>query len=128
MRACGPEPSIDGAEPPSSCINCCGGLLVMVGEGRGWVRYLVFAVHGVSMPETSSSRSAGCAAGTVVAPILATLAVRTIACHVAGVSADATDDVCGEVPLLRTVVLSMSDLSAWFVNVRKLNWHRKGDA
>jgi hypothetical protein len=51
-------------------------------------------------------------AWTTIAPICAALAIGTVACHVAGVSADTTDDVGGEVGLLGTVVLAVTDLTA----------------
>ena len=46
------------------------------------------------------------------APVLATLAVWTVTSHVASVTADATDDVGGEVAGVWAVVLAMSYLAA----------------
>jgi hypothetical protein len=46
-----------------------------------------------------------------VAHVGATLSIRTISGHVAGVAADSADDVGSEVALLGTIVLAMSDLT-----------------
>jgi hypothetical protein len=46
-----------------------------------------------------------------VAHVGATLSVRTISGHVAGVAADSADDVGSEVALLGAIVLAMSDLT-----------------
>jgi hypothetical protein len=46
-----------------------------------------------------------------VSSIRATLSLGTVASHMASIPTNATDDVGGEVALLRTVVLAMTDLS-----------------
>jgi hypothetical protein len=78
---------------------------------RGWGAYLVLAVDGVSMAESSSTGTSRRSTRTVVAPVLTTLAVGTIAGHVTGVSTDTADDVGGEVALFGTVILSVTNLS-----------------
>jgi membrane-bound ClpP family serine protease len=71
--------------------------------------YLVLAIHDIA---AAAETTAGPAHGTVVPPAGTPLSIRTITRHVAGVAADTTDDVGREVLLLRTVVLSVSDLAA----------------
>ena len=69
--------------------------------------YLIFTVDSISAINTASR------AGTrfAVTPAGTTLAVRTIASHVARVTTDATDDTGSVVLLLRAVVLAMTDLA-----------------
>lgn len=56
-------------------------------------------------PSTRSTRS-------IVAPILASLSVGTVASHVTCITAHTADDAGGEVLLLRTVIFAMTDLTA----------------
>lgn len=70
--------------------------------------YLHLTVH--SIASTATTRALSVRTGTV-APVAASLAVGTIAGHMAGITTNATDDVGGEVALLRAVILAMSDLT-----------------
>lgn len=60
---------------------------------------------------TAANGPAAAEATVVVAPVRAALTVGTITGHVTSVTTDATDDIGGEVALLRTVVLAVSDLT-----------------
>ena len=75
----------------------------------GGTAYLHLSVD--SITATNGSARTAETTTVVVAPVGASLAVRTIASHMASVTTDATDDVGGEVALLRTVVLAVSDLT-----------------
>lgn len=68
--------------------------------------YLVLAIHSITTAKPSAAH------GTIVAPAGTPLPVRAVACHVAGIAADAADDVGSEVLPLGTVVLAVSDLPA----------------
>jgi hypothetical protein len=48
----------------------------------------------------------------MVAPISSPLAIRTVFGHVTSISADSADNAGSEVPLLRTIIFAMSDLTA----------------
>jgi len=69
----------------------------------------IASTNGTRTARTSGTTGTGEA--TVVAPVTASLAIGTIAGHVASVATNATDNVGGEVALLGTVVLAMSDLT-----------------
>lgn len=75
------------------------------------LKYLVLSVHSISVTQSSGTRPSGGCAGPIVAPVLAALTIRTIASHMTGVTTHATDDVGGEITLLGTVVLAMTNLS-----------------
>ncbi|KAI6776350.1 hypothetical protein HG530_000295 [Fusarium avenaceum] len=71
--------------------------------------YLVFTVNSISaIDTTSSSRTTS---RIVVAPAGTTLAIGTIASHMACVSTDTADDAGSEVLFLRAVVLAMTNLA-----------------
>ncbi|KAB8071509.1 hypothetical protein BDV29DRAFT_193199 [Aspergillus leporis] len=72
--------------------------------------YLHFTVNGIT---STNGSTAAASVTTIVTPISTSLAIRTITSHVPCVAADATDDVGGEVALLRTIVLAMSDLATY---------------
>ena len=72
--------------------------------------YLHLTIHGIT--RANSTRIAWTATiAATVAPIAATLAVETIAGHVASIATRTTDDIGGEIALLRAVVLAVSDLT-----------------
>lgn len=62
------------------------------------------AADPASRPSTRSTRS-------IVAPVLASLSVGTVASHVTCITANTTNDAGGEILLLRTVVFAMTDLT-----------------
>lgn len=74
--------------------------------------YLHLAVHGVSRAK-STRRSAAAAEATAIAPVTASLAVRTVASHVACVATDTTDNIGSEVALLGAVILAVPDLTTF---------------
>ena len=69
--------------------------------------YLHLTVNSIT---TTNCSAAGIT--TTIAPVGSTLTVRAISRHVAGISADAANDICSEVLLFGTVVLAMADLTA----------------
>jgi hypothetical protein len=73
--------------------------------------YLHLTVN--SIATANSTLRATAAVATVVAPISATLAIRTITCHMASIAANTADNVGGKVALFGTVVLAMTDLSTY---------------
>jgi hypothetical protein len=72
--------------------------------------YLILSVNSISSTNATSCRSRG-TARAIVAPICTTLSVGTISSHVTSVAADTANDVGGEVTLLRTVVLAVTNLT-----------------
>lgn len=77
-------------------------------NGRG-LTYLVLSVDSIATTNLAGSRALR---GTVVAPVTALLSVGTVASHVASITTDAADDVGGEVWLVGTVVLAVTNLTA----------------
>lgn len=73
--------------------------------------YLHFTVN--SIATANSTLRATAAVAAVVAPISATLTIRTITCHMASIATDTTDNVGGKVALFGTVVFAVTDLSTY---------------
>jgi len=79
-------------------------------KAQGLTRaYLIFPVN--SIATTNAFLRCTEATRNFVSSIRPTLSLGTIASHMASITANATDDVGGEVALLRTVVFAMTDLS-----------------
>lgn len=74
--------------------------------------YLHLTIHSVSRTK-GTRRSTAAAEATAIAPVAASLAVRTVASHVACIATDTTDNVGGKVALLGTVILAVSDLTTF---------------
>ena len=105
-----------GAPPESSCISCCDNVSNDQ-NATGWSKtYLVLAIDSIASANSAGSWTTCRTAWSTwswwaIAPIRATLSVRTISCHVASVSADTTNNVGSEVTLLWAVVLPVADLT-----------------
>ena len=72
--------------------------------------YFILSVNSISSTNATSCRSRR-TTRTIVPPICTTLSVGTISSHVTSVAADTANNVGGEVTLLRTVVLAVTDLT-----------------
>ena len=77
---------------------------------RNGKSYLVLSVNSISSANAASCR-ARWTARTIIAPVCTTLSVGAISCHVTSVATDTTNDVGGEIALLGTVVLAMTNLT-----------------
>ena len=75
----------------------------------GYKTYLHLPIDGI----TTANRLRTTAKAIVVTPVGTTLAVRAVTSHVTSVTADTTDDVRGEVALLGTVILAVTDLTTY---------------
>lgn len=73
--------------------------------------YLVLAVHRIAAARGAETASCG-PDRSIVAPVGASLPVRTIAGHVACIATNAADDVGSVVLLLWAVVLAVANLTA----------------
>lgn len=71
--------------------------------------YCAYLILGIGLTSANSPSRPG--TWSIVAPILASLSVGTIAGHVTCVTTDATDDACRVVLLLRAIVFSVTNLS-----------------
>lgn len=99
---------IVGASGPA--FNCAGSCTTSNSSrsptGEFLHELLIFPIDRIT-----GSRTARFASPPVVVPPVGTpLSVWTVSCHVPGIPADTADDVCSEVSLLGTVVLSMTNL------------------
>ena len=74
--------------------------------------YLVFTINRIASSDFPN-RAARDSSRSIVTPVRSTLSVRTISGHVAGVATDTTDDVGGEIALLRAVILAVTDLTTY---------------
>lgn len=72
-----------------------------------WGTHLHLAVDSITSTRTATTGSSV----AIVAPVTSTLAVGTIASHVASIATNATDNVGSEVALLGAIVLAMSNLA-----------------
>ena len=86
------------------CVGCLGGRKT----------HLILAVDSVARADGTPGRGPTTTVPTwsVIAPVRTALTVWTISSHVTSIATDAADDVGGEIALLRTVVLAVSDLAA----------------
>lgn len=69
--------------------------------------YLHLTIDSIALPDSSAATAITAA----IPPVGTSLAIGTIASHMASIATDATDDVGGKVTLLGAVVLAMSDLT-----------------
>jgi hypothetical protein len=75
---------------------------------RQFVHQLLhLAIHGI----TSANSTIATPVRASVAPVTASLAIRTIAGHVSSIATDTTNDVRSEVTLLGAVILAVSNLT-----------------
>ena len=73
--------------------------------------YLHLTVN--SIATANGTLRATAAVATVVAPISATLTIRTITCHMASIATDTADNVGGKVALFGAVVFAVTNLSTY---------------
>lgn len=79
---------------------------------RSHMTYRVFSINRVATTNASSGpTTTGRRSRLIISPIRPALAVRAVSGHMSGISANAADNIGGEVTLLWTIVLSMSDLT-----------------
>jgi hypothetical protein len=85
------------------------GLVLATCATRQFVHELLhLTIHSIASTGTGSTTSVRTSA---VAPVTASLAVRTITSHMACIATNTTNDVGSEVTLLRAVILAVSDLT-----------------
>lgn len=73
--------------------------------------YLHLTINSIATAD--STLRATVAVATVVAPVSATLTIRTITCHMASIATNTADNVGGKVALFGAIVFAMTDLSTY---------------